>query len=73
MIFIDSNNFVSQFKLRQNLRSLEKQERYYDEQIEVAKLKYDNLFSDPKNLEKFAREKYWMKKDGEDLYIITEK
>jgi cell division protein FtsB len=73
MMFIDSNDYRSQFKLRQNLRSLEKQEKYYTKQIEIAKLKYDNLFNDPKSLEKFAREKYWMKRADEDLYIILDK
>lgn len=31
------------------------------------------LFSNPEMLEKFAREKYLMKKPTEDLYVVVEK
>lgn len=73
MFFLDSNDYISQWKLRKTYRSLVKQEKYYNEQIKTAKLKYDNLFNNPESLERFAREKYWMKKEGEDLYIIADK
>jgi cell division protein FtsB len=42
------------------------------EQIDATKKELDQLKSDPATLEKYAREKYHMKKDNEDLFIIAE-
>ena len=33
----------------------------------------EELKTNPKNLEKFAREKYLMKKDNEDIFVIVKK
>ena len=46
--------------------------RYYEEQIEKAKAELTDLQNDPAALEKFARERYLMKRDGEDVYIIED-
>ena len=72
MLFFDTNNIFYQFKLSQKLNELEKQKTYYNEEIkEVDQLK-EELFSTDENKEKFAREKYYMKKDNEDVFIIVE-
>ena len=72
MLFIDSNDFISQYQLRKKLNNLEKERAYYTEKIEEVKQDREQLFSDKDKLEKFAREKYLMKKDGEDVYVIIE-
>lgn len=72
MIFFDANNIFYQFKLSQKLYELEEEKSYYNNEInEVNKLK-EELFSTDERKEKFAREKYYMKKDNEDVYIIVE-
>ena len=71
MLFIDSNDFITQFKLRSKLRSLEDDKAYYQEKIEEVKKERKELLSDKKNLEKFAREKYLMRKKTEDVYVVT--
>ncbi len=72
MVFVDSNDLVDQVKLSLKLRNLEKQQQYYLEKIEEVKHDRAELLSNPDLLEKFAREKYFMKKKNEDIYIIEE-
>lgn len=71
MIFIDSNDFVSQFKLGSKLSELEKQKVFYQEKKEVIKADREELMSNNDLLEKFARERYLMKRKTEDLYVIV--
>ena len=63
MIFVDENSFVQSFLYDQQIHGLKKEIQHYQGVIEE---------SNEKNLEKFAREQYLMKKDNEDIYIITE-
>lgn len=73
MIFIDSNNLVNHFRLSQKLSQLEDQKEFYLEKKEKIKAERQELMSNPELLEKFARERYLMKKPTEDLYVIVEK
>lgn len=72
MSFIDSNDFYTQYKLREKLMDLESEKQYYVERIREVEKDREELLSNQELLEKFAREKYLMKKDSEDLYIIVE-
>ncbi len=72
MLFIDANDFYTQYKLNQKRKNLERQKEYYMEKIAEVHVERDELFSSDKLLEKFAREKYLMKKETEDLFIVVE-
>ena len=72
MLFLDSNDFISQLKLGFKRQALEDEKAYYQSKIEEVKKDREELMSDPELLEKFAREKYFMKKETEDLYVIVE-
>ena len=54
------------------MSSLEAQKEYYLEKIDEVKEDRQELLSNPELLEKFAREKYLMKKPTEDIYIVVE-
>ena len=71
MIFFDKNDLFSQFEYHQQLSKLKQEQIFY--QIETAKVNkdLDELTSDKAKLEKFAREKYLMKKDNEDIFVIV--
>jgi cell division protein FtsB len=73
MIFADKNNIIEQYKLQQQYTKVKREHRYYEEQILDARKQQDELFGNDKNLEKFAREKYLMKKDNEDVFVIVKK
>lgn len=72
MVFIDSNSVYNQYQLTRKLNKLQNQEGYYYEKIDEVKKDREELLSNPELLEKFAREKYLMKKPSEDIYIIVE-
>lgn len=72
MLFFDSNDFLTQYKLNRKLNNLIDQKSYYQEKIMEVKKDREELFSKNDLLEKFARERYLMKKKDEDLYIIVE-
>lgn len=72
MLFFDRNDLISQFKLKQQLRNLEKEKAYYEAKSIELEQDSKDLFEDPKKLETFAREEYLMKKDNEDVFVIVE-
>lgn len=72
MIFLDSNDLYTQFKLRNQLKTLENEKEFYQQKIEEVEQEREQLLTDTEALEKFAREKYLMKKETEDLYVIVE-
>ena len=73
MLLLDSNNLIARFQLSSKLNSLENEKEYYQEKIKEVEKDHNELFGDNESLEKFAREKYLMKKASEDIYIVVEK
>jgi len=72
ILFFDSNNLISQFRLIFNLNDLHKQKAFYLDEIKKDSTALYVLRNDTASLEKFAREKYLMKKDNEDIFLIVE-
>lgn len=73
MFFFDHNDIVLGFKRRQELQELRDKKEYYQERIKSTREELNQLKQNASSLEKVAREKYMMKKDNEDLFIIEEK
>lgn len=73
MVFIDSNSLIIHLKLTKKLWDLEDQKEYYQEKKLQIKAEREELMSNSELLEKFARERYLMKKPTEDLYVVIEK
>ncbi len=73
MLFIDSNNLVNHFRQNQKLGQLEDQRDFYLDKKEKINAERQELMSNTELLEKFARERYLMKKPTEDLYVVLEK
>jgi cell division protein DivIC len=72
MMFLDSNDLISRFKMSSKLRSLEREKEFYQEKISEVEKDRSELMTNKELLEKFAREKYLMKKESEDLFIVQE-
>lgn len=72
VLFFDRNDLFTQMERARDLRSLEKSKKYYTGQIEDSRKELDQMSNNPAALEKFAREKYRMKKDNEDEYEIED-
>jgi cell division protein FtsB len=68
----DSNDFISQYHNWRRLKDAYAEKAYYEEKtIEVTEDRTE-LMANPKLVEKFAREKYLMKKPNEDVYLVVE-
>lgn len=71
LLFFDRHDIISQIKLRKELHKLEEEKAFYVKEIEKDTKNLNELLTNPKTLEKFAREKYLMKKDNEDIFVIV--
>jgi cell division protein DivIC len=69
--FFDQNYLIERFQNLNLMHQLEKDKQYYIEKIFTDSTKLKQLKTDRKNLEKFAREQYLMKKNNEDIFIIV--
>ena len=73
MLFFDERDVFTLRHHRQELRELQQSKKYYTEQINKEKTELENLKNNPAILEKYAREKYYMKRDNEDLFLVPER
>ena len=73
ILFFDSRDFItSHFREKEELNKLQQSKKYYEQQIATTRQELEQLKSNPALLEKYAREKYRMKKDNEDLFVIQQ-
>ncbi len=70
LAFFDQYDLKTIIKLRRQVYKIEKDRVYYEREIKESKRLLEELTSNPFELEKFAREKYYMKRDNEDVFVI---
>lgn len=70
MAFFDPKDILSDLERRDKLNELQTSELHLKQQITDAKQELDLLKNNAQSIEKYAREKYLMKKDNEDLFIV---
>ena len=71
MLFFDQHDIVSQLQLQSELRQYEEDKEYYRKRITETEKDLNELLANEDNLEKFARDKYLMKKDNEEVFVIV--
>ena len=69
MLFLDNYSYFDHRFLNKQIDELETNKEYYQEEIKKDEQSI-KLLKNPNQIEKYAREKYYMKKDSEDIYII---
>lgn len=69
MIFLDNYSLLDHRILDKEINELEDNKEYYKDEIKLDEEKI-KLLKNPDQIEKYAREKYYMKRDSEDIYII---
>ena len=69
IFFIDSNSILVNIKLNREISELKKRKDILENQIQIDKQIISNL-QNPDSLEKYAREKLYMKKENEEIFII---
>lgn len=72
-LFFDKNDFFTQRSRTAELNNLLESKAYYQKEITAEQHELERLKNNPLTIEKYAREKYLMKKENEELFIIPEK
>ena len=70
MLFFDRNDLMSQYEYGSKVKKLQEEKEFYIRETEQVRKDLSELTTNRDRLEKFAREKYLMKKDNEHIYII---
>lgn len=72
-VFIDSHKLINWIGYKSKTDAILKEKQYYLDKIEKDSLRLYELNTNNKNLEKYAREKYLMKKPEEEIFLVNEK
>jgi len=72
ILFFDSRDLLTNLDRQKELKALEQSRDHYISEIKATNTELEQLKNDPATLEQYAREKYRMKKDNEDLFIVAE-
>ncbi len=71
MLFFDRNDMLSQYEYSTEVSKLKAEKAFYEKETTQVKKDLQELTSNLKMAEKFAREKYFMKKDNEDVFVVV--
>jgi hypothetical protein len=71
MLFFDHNDFFTQVARRSELNGLKSSKAYYQDQIKQTRAEVERIRISPLALEKVAREKFLMRRDGEDVFVVA--
>lgn len=69
MAFFDTNSYLIQRELNKEIKSLEKNTEFYSKEIKKD-LEFIEGMNDLEKIEKYAREKYYLKKENEEIFLI---
>ncbi len=72
VIFLDDASVINQSKLYLKLQDARADVAFYEQELETVKKNQKNLLGSIKNLEKFGREIYLMKKEGETVFVLVD-
>jgi cell division protein FtsB len=72
ILFFDRNDLFTQWERKTELNKLEKSKQYYMGEISSIKKELADLDNDPAILEKIAREKFYLKRANEDVFIVED-
>ena len=72
LLFFDKTNAIDYIGNQSRISSLKAQKAFYENGIKDVTAQLNLLSTDKKSLEKFAREQYYLKKEGEDIYLIED-
>ena len=70
ILIFDSYNIFKQWQLKNAKTELEKSKAYYMEAVQKIQIQNKRLMNDDEELERIAREKFYMKKDNEEIFVV---
>ena len=72
MLFFDQRDFFLQRDRAAELEKLEQAKAYYEKEISTTQDQLNNLQSNPGAVEKYARERYLLRREGEEVYLFED-
>jgi cell division protein FtsB len=72
MLFFDQRDFFQQSQRTGELKKVEAAKKYYQDEIEKTKNQLNNLQNNPASVEKYARERYLLRREGEEVYLFED-
>ncbi len=72
MLFFDQRDFFQQRERTAELKKVEAAKKYYQEEIDKTKQQLKNLQNNPASVEKYARERYLLRREGEEVYLFED-
>lgn len=72
ILFFDRNDLITQWERKKELTRLETSKLYYETEIAATKKELADLDRDTRILEKYSREKFFLKRPDEDVFIIID-
>lgn len=73
MIFFDQNSFLIHRELDKEITELKKEEIKYSEKFEKESIQLQKMKTNPNEVERIAREKHFLKRENEDVFIIEKR
>ncbi len=70
--FVDENSVWNHMKNKQRIAELEEEINTQNEQNERNQTRIREIDRNPKAMEKIARERYFMKADDEDIFVLSD-
>lgn len=71
LMLFDSNDLWTTWRNQRELGRMQDQKTWYSSEIERTREQLNELSSNKQLLEKFARERYLMKRDNEDIFVLV--
>ena len=68
--FFDSNSLISQQKTKRSINNLKREKNIYIQQINEIKTQLDRIKNDEDQMKRLAREKYFLREEGEEIYLL---
>lgn len=72
ILFFDRNDLITQWDRKKELQKLETSKAYYENEIQNTRQELTDLERDTRVIEKFAREKFYLKRANEDVFIVID-
>lgn len=72
IFFTDHNNLFEQVQRQGELNDLVSKKVYYQQEIENTRRELSDLSNNAAAIEKYAREKFLMKRDNEDVFVVVD-
>lgn len=71
MLFFDTNSYLIHSELNDDIDALEENTEFYQQEID-RDMNFIEKMKDSNEIERYAREKYYLKRENEDIFIVEE-